>query len=56
MAEERPHILLVEDELNLARGICFNLEQEGNRVSHVESGEDALERLAWNSSTIPAPP
>ncbi|BDV43479.1 DNA-binding response regulator [Geotalea uraniireducens] len=46
MAEEQPHILLVEDEMHLARGICFNLEQEGYRVSHVESGEEALERLA----------
>ena len=46
MAEERPHILLVEDEIHLARGICFNLEQEQYRVSHVESGEEALERLA----------
>jgi DNA-binding response OmpR family regulator len=52
MAEERPHILLVEDELNLARGICFNLEQEGNRVSHVESGEDALERLAYDRFSL----
>ena len=45
MSEESPHILLVEDEINLARGICFNLEQEEFRVSHVESGEEALERL-----------
>src|SRR5512137_925898 len=52
MAEERPHILLVEDELNLARGICFNLEQEGNRVSHVESGEEALERLAYDRFSL----
>ncbi|HEX8960000.1 MAG TPA: DNA-binding response regulator, partial [Geobacteraceae bacterium] len=44
MAEEKPSILLVEDEMHLARGICFNLEQEGYRVSHVESGEEALER------------
>lgn len=45
MSEEKPHILLVEDEIHLARGICFNLEQEGYRVSHVESGEEALDRL-----------
>jgi len=25
----RPHILLVEDEPNIARGIIFNLEEEG---------------------------
>jgi DNA-binding response OmpR family regulator len=48
LAEEKPHILLVEDEIHLARGICFNLEQEGFRVSHVESGEDALDRLTYD--------
>lgn len=48
MTEEKPHILLVEDEIHLARGICFNLEMEGYRVSHVESGEAALERLAYD--------
>ncbi len=47
MPEEKPHILLVEDEIHLARGICFNLEQDGYRVSHVESGEEALERLQY---------
>jgi two-component system, OmpR family, alkaline phosphatase synthesis response regulator PhoP len=47
MSEEKPHILLVEDEIHLARGICFNLEQEGNRVSHVGSGEGALERMKY---------
>ncbi len=47
MTEEKPHILLVEDEIHLARGICFNLEQDGYRVSHVESGEEALERLQY---------
>jgi DNA-binding response OmpR family regulator len=45
MTEDKPHILLVEDEINLARGICFNLEQEEYRVSHMESGEEALEQL-----------
>jgi DNA-binding response OmpR family regulator len=48
MAEEKPHILLVEDEIHLARGICFNLELEGYRVSHVETGEDALERMQYD--------
>jgi DNA-binding response OmpR family regulator len=46
MNDERPHILLVEDEIHLARGICFNLEHEGYRVTHVESGEEALAILA----------
>jgi len=48
MPEEKPHILLVEDEIHLARGICFNLEQEDYRVSHVESGEEALERMGYD--------
>ncbi|RPJ08071.1 MAG: DNA-binding response regulator, partial [Deltaproteobacteria bacterium] len=46
--EEKPHILLVEDEIHLARGICFNMEQDGYRVSHVETGEDALERMQYD--------
>ena len=37
-----PRILLVEDELHIARGIVFNLEQEGYEVVHVEQGEAAL--------------
>ncbi len=48
MSEDRPHILLVEDELHLARGMTFNLEEEGYRVSHAETGEAALELLAFN--------
>ncbi len=43
------HILLVEDELNIARGLMFNLEEEGYRVTHVEDGQSALDRLASNS-------
>jgi len=45
MSGERPQILLVEDEIHLARGITFNLEQDGYLVSHVESGEEALEKV-----------
>jgi len=45
MTNDKPHIMLVEDEIHLARGICFNLEQEGCRVSHFESGEKALQAL-----------
>lgn len=52
MPAEKPHILLVEDEIHLARGICFNLEQEEWRVSHVESGEEALERLAYDRFSL----
>lgn len=36
-------ILLVEDELNLARSLRFNLEQEGYEVCHTASGKQALE-------------
>jgi DNA-binding response OmpR family regulator len=52
VSEDKPHILLVEDEINLARGICFNLEQENYRVSHVESGEEALERLTYEKFSL----
>src|SRR6185369_16300863 len=45
MSNDKPHIMLVEDEIHLARGICFNLEQEGCRISHFESGEKALTAL-----------
>ncbi|HSH71122.1 MAG TPA: response regulator transcription factor [Deferrisomatales bacterium] len=38
----KPHILLVEDEVHIARGLVFNLESEGCAVTHVETGEDAL--------------
>jgi two-component system, OmpR family, alkaline phosphatase synthesis response regulator PhoP len=47
MVTEKPHIMLVEDEIHLARGICFNLEEEGCRVSHFETGEKALEVLEF---------
>jgi len=45
MTNEKPSIMLVEDEIHLARGICFNLEEEGFRISHFESGEKALAAL-----------
>ena len=45
MNSDKPHILLVEDEIHLARGICFNLEEDGFRVSHFEAGERALPAL-----------
>jgi two-component system, OmpR family, alkaline phosphatase synthesis response regulator PhoP len=42
--ESKSHsrILLVEDELNLARPLQFNLEQEGYEVSSTSSGKEAL--------------
>lgn len=52
MIEEKPHILLVEDEIHLARGICFNLDEEGYRVSHVETGEEALAKLAFEKFAL----
>lgn len=42
---EKPPILLVEDEPHIAQGLIFNLEEEGYRVMHVESGEAALNEL-----------
>ncbi|MCL2760446.1 MAG: response regulator transcription factor [Desulfuromonadales bacterium] len=49
---EKPHILLVEDEIHIARGICFNLEQEGFRISHAENGKKALEMLEVNQFAL----
>src|SRR6266702_4943668 len=45
MTDDKPHIMLVEDEIHLARGICFNLEEEGLRVSHFEIAERAFASL-----------
>ena len=45
MNNGKPHIMLVEDEIHLARGICYNLEEEGLRISHFETGESALKSL-----------
>lgn len=36
------HILIVEDEEHLAKGIQFNLQAEGYRVTAVDNGADAL--------------
>jgi two-component system alkaline phosphatase synthesis response regulator PhoP len=35
-------ILLVEDEVNIARSLQFNLEQEGHEVCSTSSGKEAL--------------
>ncbi len=43
------HILLVEDEEHIAQGLVFNLEQEGYRVTHVETGGEALEAFTKES-------
>lgn len=45
---KQPYILLVEDELHIAHGLIFNLEQEGYKVVHVTSGEQAMELAPWS--------
>jgi len=45
----RPHIMLVEDEPHIASGLIYNLEEEGYQVTHVVSGEAALEIL-WHEN------
>lgn len=42
-------ILLVEDELNIARPLQFNLEQEGHEVFSTPSGKEALKLYAQES-------
>ncbi len=42
----KPRILLVEDELNLARPLQFNLEQDGYDVQATPSGKKALQMHA----------
>ncbi len=44
MAAKQP-LLLVEDEPHIAEGLIFNLEEDGYRVTHVETGEAALTEL-----------
>ena len=39
-------ILLVEDEVNMARTLAKNLERAGHTVAHAPNGEAALSRLA----------
>jgi DNA-binding response OmpR family regulator len=43
---ERPRVLLVEDEENLAKGMAFNLDLDGYEVVTEPDGGRALERLA----------
>jgi two-component system, OmpR family, alkaline phosphatase synthesis response regulator PhoP len=40
--EKKSRILLVEDELNIARPLQFNLEQEGYEIRWTPSGKEAL--------------
>lgn len=47
-----PHILLVEDEAHIARGLVFNLEQDGYRVTQVETGQAALRCFAQEEFSL----
>ena len=40
-------ILLVEDEIHLAKGLSFNLQREGYEVMLADNGEDALKLLSY---------
>ncbi len=46
----RRHILLVEDDINLAFVVSDNLEQAGYRVSNAKDGEEAL--AIWRAEHI----
>jgi len=47
-------VLIVEDEVHLARGLRFNLEAEGHTVEAVGDGESALELLLGTGATAKA--
>ncbi|MEZ6116427.1 MAG: response regulator transcription factor [Pirellulaceae bacterium] len=46
------HILVVEDEEHLARGIRFNLQAEGYQVSVAEDGPSALRLIEQNAPPV----
>ena len=48
----KPHILLVEDEPHIASGLIYNLEEEEYQVTHVETGEEALQQLWLNNFSM----
>jgi DNA-binding response OmpR family regulator len=45
-AHQVMRLLVVEDDVRLAQGLCRNLEMEGFRTTCVHTGEEALEVLA----------
>jgi DNA-binding response OmpR family regulator len=45
------HVLIVEDEAHLAKGLQFNLEAEGHSVAVVGDGEHALDLLLGGKRT-----
>src|SRR6202049_333898 len=47
------HVLIVEDEAHLAKGLQFNLEAEGHSVAVVGDGERALDLLLGRSGEPP---
>ena len=52
VANQNPHILVVEDEKHLGVGIKYNLEAEGYRVTLVEDGPMALRVVDGASDAI----
>ena len=48
--QQKPKILLVEDEESLAEGLIYNLSEEGYGVEWVADGRAALKR--FNSLTF----
>ena len=51
MTEKIP-LLLVEDEPHIAQGLIFNLEEEGYRVTHVNTGEEALSKVSQENFAL----
>jgi two-component system, OmpR family, alkaline phosphatase synthesis response regulator PhoP len=45
-------ILLVEDEPNIARGLLFNLQEEGAQVVHTTDGETALRLMGGEEFSL----
>jgi len=39
------HILLVEDNVNIAKGLVYSLEQKGYKVTHTESVKNTKDIL-----------
>ena len=46
MTAERPHVLVVEDDMPIVELLRYNLEASGYAVSVAADGEEALERVA----------
>ena len=50
MGSRMSHVLIVEDEAHLAKGLQYNLEAEGHSVAVVGDGERALDLLLGKSA------